>query len=137
MLLPTASEKVELNSIRWISVLVFWFVVICVLLWMFLAVIYRMNVKGGLKVSIIVFVSGLVVGFPVSCYPTSEKHLLLATFIPIGFFSGAILLRFAWLFRDSGKARSPKAYILDICFFIFPITFSYVCLAVAGMRVMY
>jgi hypothetical protein len=45
MLLPTASEKVELNSIRWISVLVFWFVVICALLWMFLAVIYRMNMR--------------------------------------------------------------------------------------------
>lgn len=137
MLLPTASEKVEPNSIRWISVLVFLFVVICALLWMFLAVIYRMDVKGGLKVSVIVFIIGLLVGFLVSYFPTSENHLLLATFIPIGFFSGAILLRFAWLFSDSGKARSPKAYILDICFFIFPITFSYVCLVVAGMRVMY
>jgi hypothetical protein len=137
MLLPTASEKVEPNSIRWISVSVFLFVVVCALLWMFLAVVYRVDVKGGLIVSLIAFIFGLCAGFFVSYCPTSEEHLLLATFIPIGFFSGAILLRFAWLFRDSGKAPSPKAHILNIFFFVFPITFSYVCLVVAGMRMMY
>lgn len=88
MLLPTASEKVELNSIRWISVLVFWFVVICALLWMFLAVIYRMNVKGGLKVSIIVFVSGLMVGFPVSCCPNIRETLTIGNIYSYRFFFG-------------------------------------------------
>jgi hypothetical protein len=137
MLLPPASEKVEPNSIRLISVLVFLFVVVCALFWMFLAVIYRMDVKGGLRASVIVFIIGLLVGGVVSYFPTSKEQLLWATFIPIGFFSAAVLLRFAWLFSDSGKARSPKAYILDICFFIFPITFSYVSLVVAGMKMMY
>jgi hypothetical protein len=67
-----------------------------------------MNVKGGLKVSIIVFVSGLMVGFPVSCCPNIRETLTIGNIYSYRFFSGAILLRFAWLFRDSGKARSPK-----------------------------
>lgn len=138
MLLPTASEKVESSSIRLISVSVFLLVVICASVWMFLAVIYRMDVKGGLLTSVIVFIIGLLVGGIFSYLPTSKEHSLWATFIPIGVFSVAVLFRFAWLFSDSGKVGSTnKDYTLDICFFIFPITFSYVSLVVAGMKMMY
>ncbi|HEY9401336.1 MAG TPA: hypothetical protein VIQ24_01490 [Pyrinomonadaceae bacterium] len=137
MLLPVASEKVEPVSIRRISVSVFLFVVGCALIWMFLAVEYRMNVKGGFRTSIFLSIIGGLAGFLVSYYSTSGKVLLWLTFIPIGFFPAALLLRFALVFSDSNKARSPYAYVMDIGFFIIPISFSYISLSVAAVRLMF
>ncbi|HEX8198467.1 MAG TPA: hypothetical protein VF571_19890 [Pyrinomonadaceae bacterium] len=135
MLLPTASEKVEPTSIRWISVPIFLVVVICALGWMCLAIKYRMHAEGALLASIIVFFSGFAIGGVVSCYPKLMEHLLWWTFIPIGCFPAILLFHFAWIFSDPSKPKADNTDVLWL--FIFPITFSYVSLGIVGMRMMF
>lgn len=137
MLLPTASKTVEPDSIRFISVWVFWVVVVCALFWMILAVIYRMDAEGSHLVIIIasIFIFGLVVGIVFSCFIKPIKCLLWLTFVPIGCFSAVLLLRFAWIFSDESKPKTDGVDVLG--FFILPITFSYVSLGITGMRMMF
>jgi hypothetical protein len=76
-------------------------------------------------------------GFAASFLPKKKERVLWWTFIPIGVFSAALLLYFAWIFRDGGRKHPDGDYLLDIWFFIIPISFSYISLSVAAVRLMF
>jgi|GEM_PF-3193824 len=131
MLLLTTSGKVDAAIIKPLAISVFGFVVIGALIWMVLAAKSRMPAPSGWRA--IVPPAGISVlwGLFIYFYKMSKKHLLSALFIPIVVLTVLLLLYFAWTFNDGGKVHD-----LDMCFFSLAITFSYVSLAVAGIRTM-
>lgn len=141
MILPTASGKVDANSITVISFTAFGLIGSGAIYWMILAIKYRMNIRPmNIRQIRRAILSAIVIGIIWSLYLyfclVSKKWLLLLTFLPIVSFTVISLIYFALIFKGSAKARLRKARILDICIYSFGIIISYLSLLAAGIRMM-
>lgn len=134
VLLPTATGKVELASLRWISLVVFPGVVLGALFWMALATIERMEVgnKGWWAIGVAVGTGFL----PWILYCESKELWPKLTFIFIVFCTVLSLFYFAFIFRFR-RDRTLTFGTIEIAFFSSAITISYSFLVVAYLRILW
>jgi hypothetical protein len=133
MLLPIVSDKVDVDSIKPISISVFAFVIIAVLSYVWLS-FYRMPAPHG-RLSIVMPAIASILWswrmFSQTSKKSSEKlrqkFLLKWTFIPIIFFTFISLIGFAWTFNDGGKVGD-----IDIGLFSLAITSACASLSVVA-----
>jgi len=151
MLLPTAFDiqfdNLTAASINLISFVIFATVVLGALCWMFLAAFHRTRLKGTFRRipakrtwGVVYSAIGTVLAVATALWliQTYNKNLLLGfTFIPIALTTGASLLYFAIIFKNSHEAYNRELRLGEICFFSSAITLSYTCLVFAGIRAMF
>jgi hypothetical protein len=136
MLLPLSSGKVHLESIKPISIGLFFPIVAGALYWAILAGKYRMRVSGRERAIWRSIITGLIWGIILYLLPISERWFLWLTFAPSALLTIISLAWFAWIFKDGHSISLKKARIQEIWFFSLSITISYASLVAAAIKTM-
>jgi hypothetical protein len=143
VLLPSASARVDAESVRPISLFALLLIAAVALLWMCLAISRRTTLHKfdpPLK-CILIFSAGTVITWGVIfyCFLVPCFDLLYATLFPIALLPLVSLFYSAVIFKndDGVEASTRTGNLFEICFFSTAIVISYTSLVIAGFKMLW
>lgn len=134
LLLPTAFEITNSDTVQSISFWIFLIVVIGTLIWLFLGVLNRGEIKGNRTPIISLGIISLVILLILYVLPVSNKSLLGWTFLPVVLLSVMSLLYFTLIFNGGDEVSDSEIILLDVCVFSFATNICYAVILAAAFR---